>query len=66
MAHGLEVRVPFLKKTMIEKVISLGISIHQPQKLRKNFFIITVEKNFPEIQPYRRKKVFFCSSKYVD
>ena len=58
MAHGLEVRVPFLKKTMIEKVISLGISIHQPQKLRKKFLYQLLVKKFPGIQPYRKKRGF--------
>ena len=58
MAHGLEVRVPFLKKTMIEKVISLGINIHQPQKFRKKFLYQLLEKKFPGIQPERKKKGF--------
>ena len=58
MAHGLEVRVPFLKKTMIEKVISLGISIHQPQKLRKKILYQLLVKKFPGIQPDRRKRGF--------
>ena len=58
MAHGLEVRVPFLKKTMIEKVISLGISIHQPQKLRKKFLYQLLVKKFPGIQPERKKRGF--------
>ncbi len=58
MAHGLEVRVPFLKKTMIEKVISLGINIHQPQKFRKKLLYQLLLKKFQGIQPERKKKGF--------
>ena len=43
---------------MIEKVISLGISIHQPQKLRKKFLYQLLAKKFPGIQPDRRKRGF--------
>ena len=36
MANSIEVRVPFLKKGLVEKVIKTGISVHSPLKKRKN------------------------------
>jgi len=58
MAHSLEVRVPFLKKTMIEKVIPMGISVHQPMKERKRILYKLLQNSFPMIQPEKNKKGF--------
>ena len=35
MANSIEVRVPFLKKKLVENVIKTGISVHSPMKKRK-------------------------------
>ena len=58
MAHSLEVRVPFLKKTMIEKVVTMGINVHQPMKERKKILYKLLQNSFPKIQPEKRKKGF--------
>ncbi|MBH10220.1 MAG: asparagine synthase (glutamine-hydrolyzing) [Candidatus Marinimicrobia bacterium] len=58
MAHGLEVRVPFLKKTMIEKILSMGIAVHQPMKIRKKILFELFEKSFYGITPEKNKKGF--------
>ena len=58
MAHSLEVRVPFLKKTMIEKVVAMGINAHQPMKERKFILYKLLQRSFPEIQPEKTKKGF--------
>ena len=36
MANSIEVRVPFLKKELVEKVIKTGISVHSPMEKEKN------------------------------
>ena len=58
MAHGLEVRVPFLKKTMIEKVVTMGISVHRPMKKRKKILYKLLKNSFPGVQPEKTKKGF--------
>ena len=35
MANSIEVRVPFLKKDFVEKVVKMGISVHSPMEKRK-------------------------------
>ena len=39
MANSLEVRVPFLKKDLVENVVKTGISIHSPMKKEKKFYL---------------------------
>ncbi len=58
MAHSLEVRVPFLKKTVIEAVCSLGISVHEPMKTRKKLLYKLLQSNFPTIEHEKQKKGF--------
>ena len=41
MANSLEVRVPFLKKDLVEKIVKTGISIHSPMKKRKKISYMT-------------------------
>ena len=40
MANSIEVRVPFLKKNLIEKIVKTGIEVHSPMKQRKKFSMI--------------------------
>ena len=58
MAHGLEVRVPFLKKSMIEKVLKYGVSVHQPLKGRKKILFKILKQSFPNVIPELSKKGF--------
>ena len=39
MANSIEVRVPFLKKNLVEKVVKTGVNIHSPMKQRKKSFM---------------------------
>ena len=36
MANSIEIRVPFLKKGLVEKIIKIGISVHSPLEKEKN------------------------------
>ena len=58
MANSLEVRVPFLKKTMIENVIKMGVRVHQPYKGRKKILYNLLQDIFPDIQHEQIKKGF--------
>ena len=58
MAHGLEVRVPFLKKSFIEKILSINISAHEPLIKRKKFLYKLLEKNYPSIKAEQTKLGF--------
>ena len=58
MAHSLEVRVPFLKKTMIENVVKLGVSVHEANKKRKMILFNILKTLFPNIQHEKVKKGF--------
>ena len=58
MAHSLEVRVPFLKKTMIEKVTNMGVNVHQPMTERKKILYTLLQNSFPMIEPEKSKKGF--------
>ena len=40
MANSIEIRVPFLKKGLVEKIIKIGISVHSPLEKEKKFFMI--------------------------
>ena len=58
MSNSLEVRVPFLKKTMVENVIKMGVGVHQPDKKRKKILYNLLQNEFPDIKPEKVKKGF--------
>jgi len=58
MAHGLEVRVPFLKKSFLEKILKIDISIHNPLQQRKKLLFQLLNKCYPTINPEKTKMGF--------
>ena len=58
MAHSLEVRVPFLKKSLIENVIKMGITIHSPIQNRKKLLQQLLQRHYPKIRHEKNKKGF--------
>ena len=58
MANSIEVRVPFLKKKLVENVIKTGISVHSPMKKRKKILYDILLKSFRNIKPQQKKKGF--------
>ena len=58
MAQSLEVRVPFLKKTLIEKIFNFGISVHSPGQHRKRLLYKLLNNNYPNIKHEKNKKGF--------
>jgi asparagine synthase (glutamine-hydrolysing) len=61
MAHGLEVRVPFLKKSFLEKILKLNINYHKPIKGRKRILFNLLQKSYPSISPQKIKMGFSVS-----
>jgi asparagine synthase (glutamine-hydrolysing) len=61
MAHGLEVRVPLLKKSLVEDILRMGIRIHQPMQGRKRILYSLLDKCYPFIPPEKTKKGFSIS-----
>ena len=61
MAHGLEVRVPFLNKDLIEKILKIDICLHKPLQKRKKILFKLLKKCYPTIQPEKIKKGFSIS-----
>ena len=58
MANSIEVRVPFLKKFFVEKVVKTGIETHSPMEKRKKILYDILNKSFPNINPQSNKKGF--------
>ena len=58
MANSIEVRVPFLKKNLIEKIVKTGIEIHSPMKQRKKILYDLLIESFQNIKPEFNKKGF--------
>ena len=58
MAHGLEVRVPFLNKKFIESILEINISSHQPTQTRKKILIQLLNKLYPNISSPKQKLGF--------
>ena len=58
MANSIEVRVPFLKKNLIEKIVKTGIETHSPMKQRKKILYDLLIKSFRNIKPEFNKRVF--------
>ena len=58
MANSLEVRVPFLKKDFVEKLVKTGVEIHSPMSNRKKILFDLLKKSFRNIKPQLRKKGF--------
>ncbi len=58
MANSIEVRVPFLKKQLIEKIVKTGIAVHSPMKKRKKILYDLLMKSFRNIKPEPNKKGF--------
>jgi len=61
MAHGLEVRVPFLKKSFLEKILKMDISIHNPLQQRKKLLFQLLNKCYPTVIPTKAKMGFSIS-----
>ena len=61
MAHGLEVRVPFLNKNFIERILKIQIGRHQAHKDRKFLLYKYLNKIYPNILPQKTKKGFSIS-----
>ena len=58
MAHGLEVRVPFLKKSLIENVIKQGVKVHEPLNGRKKLLYELFKKRYQGLKSGKIKKGF--------
>ena len=58
MANSIEVRVPFLKKKIIEQVIKTGIQVHQPMTTRKKILNNLLQKSYGNIKSESSKKGF--------
>ena len=58
MANSLEIRVPFLKKRLIEKIIKTGVAVHSPMLKRKKILYKLLKKSFANIKPEKNKKGF--------
>ena len=58
MANSLEIRVPFLKKSLIEKIIKTGIDVHSPMLKRKKMLYRLLKKSYANIKPEKDKKGF--------
>ena len=58
MANSIEVRVPFLKKTLVEKIVKTGVRVHSPMLKRKKILYNLLMKSFKNIKPEIRKKGF--------
>ena len=61
MAHGLEVRVPFLNKSFLEKILLIDISIHKPLQNRKKILFQILNKCYPKVKPVKTKMGFSIS-----
>ena len=64
MANSIEVRVPFLKKKLIEKIVKTGIETHSPMKERKKILYDLLIKSFRNIKPEFNKKGLSIPLKY--
>ena len=58
MANSVEVRVPFLKKNLVEKVVKTGVNIHSPHETRKKILYELLIKSYKNIKPEYNKKGF--------
>ncbi len=58
MANSIEVRVPFLKKGLVENIIKTGISVHSPLEKRKKILYDISMESFSTIKPQQNKKGF--------
>ena len=58
MANSIEVRVPFLKKSLVEKVVKTGIETHSPMEKRKKVLYDILIQSFRNIKPQSDKKGF--------
>ena len=58
MANSIEVRVPFLKKNLVEKVVGTGVEVHSPIEKRKKILYSLLIKSFRNINPDYDKKGF--------
>ncbi len=58
MAHGLEIRVPFLNKKFLEMIFRINVSDHQPLVNRKKLLYQLLQKSYPKILPGKIKKGF--------
>ena len=58
MANSIEVRVPFLKKKFVEKVLKTGVNIHSPMKQRKKVLYDLLIRSYENIRPEYNKKGF--------
>ena len=56
MANSVEVRVPFLKKNLVENIVKTGIEVHSPMKQRKKILYDLLIKSFPNVNPELNKK----------
>jgi len=61
MANGLEVRVPFLKKTFLENILKLNINCHKPMEGRKIILFNLLRNCYPSISPQKTKMGFSVS-----
>ena len=58
MANSIEIRVPFLKKQLVEKVVKTGVGVHEPMLKRKKILYNLLMKSFQNIKPEINKKGF--------
>ena len=61
MAHGLEIRVPFLNKSFVEKIFNISISAHKPLEQRKKILFQLLNKCYPSIIHEKNKMGFSIS-----
>ncbi len=61
MDHGLEARVPFLQKKLIENILKINIQVHQPMASRKKILFNLLNKLYPSIPKQNIKMGFSVS-----
>ena len=61
MDHGLEARVPFLQKKLIENILKINIQVHQPMASRKKILFNLLNKLYPTIPKQNIKMGFSVS-----
>ena len=61
MDNGLEIRVPFLQKKLIENILKINVQLHKPMQSRKRILCKILNKLYPSIPKQKIKMGFSIS-----
>ena len=61
MDNGLEIRVPFLQKKLIENILKINVQLHKPMQSRKRILFKILNKLYPSIPKQKIKMGFSIS-----